>query len=187
VPSYRSECGGAGVAEVVFQEEVFGFFDTFESNASPGQLAAREDALDAEVEEAEAPGKDDGIERDNDEAEHNAPPADEFKSFVAVSEGIGCGSLGEVAQAEFEDEHGDTDDEDGDDVWDEEGATAVVVEFVWESPEISEADSGTDGGEDESASCSPAFTLFFQKLGHSRIAYCVLRIASRLHSSSYGG
>jgi len=65
-----------------------------------------------------------------------------------------------LAEGELHEGHGDTDEEEADEVGDEEESTTPGVAQVGEAPEVTEADGVADHGEDESRATHPTLTLF---------------------------
>ena len=122
--------------EIFVEEEIACQLNAFDTLACPWQFAAVEDALYAVAYEAEAVGQDDRVVGDDHEAKQDRPPSDKFGFLVYLSVSVRCRSLGEVAQAEFQNEHWYADAEHSYDVRNEERAAAVTVKLVWKAPEI---------------------------------------------------
>ena len=64
-----------------------------------------------------------------------------------------------LSERELEHEHWQTQEEEGQEVWHEEKTATVLVAEVWESPEVTESDSGTDSGENKGHWAGPAITI----------------------------
>ena len=64
-----------------------------------------------------------------------------------------------LAEGELHKGHGDTDEEEANEVGDEEESTTPSVAQVGEAPEVTEADGVADHGEDEGRATHPTLTL----------------------------
>ena len=80
-----------------------------------------------------------------------------------------------LAQGELEQEHGDAEEEEGDQVGNEEESTAPLVAEVGEAPEVTESDGGTDGSQHEGGVGCPTLSVS-----------SVVRVAEELNALVFG-
>src|SRR5690606_15682133 len=76
-------------------------------------------------------------------------PAEGLGTFLEPSECEWRAAAVAVTEGKIEEQQWDTGGQQGDDVGDQEGTTAIVVGNVGESPDVAQSDGGTDGREHE--------------------------------------
>jgi len=77
---------------------------------------------------------------------------------VDATEHTNVTSLEQLSEGELKHHHGETQEEESEQVGDEEDATSPLVSKVRETPEVSKTNSGTDSGQDEGSTSCPALS-----------------------------
>ena len=95
---------------------------------------------------AHGPGNDDGVVEGNKESDKHLEPAREFPPAANAAEGEGAGSAVAVPQGILQDKTRNAGCEERTQLGDKEGAAAVLVGDVGESPNVAKAHGRADRG-----------------------------------------
>jgi hypothetical protein len=83
-------------------------------------------------------------------------------AFVSHPEGVGCGALGEMPEAELEYQKRYPYTEHRSDIRNQKRPASARIELIRKTPKITQTNGRTDGSENKSASSAPVLPLFFK-------------------------
>ena len=115
----------------------------------------------AQNEVDERPSDDDVVVGSDAERGQDGGKADTGEARVDSSEHTDVTALELLTEGQFHECHGETDEEEADEVGNEEGGTTPGEAEVGETPEVSEADTVANHGKNEGHATQPARSLFF--------------------------
>ena len=117
-----------------------------------------EGVLEGSEQVDEGPGNDHiVVEGDGEGGEHGGE-SDTGEAGVDSTEHTNITTLELLTERELEHEHGDTEEEEADQVGDEEKSTTPLEAEVRETPEVTKTNGGSNGGQDEGVLIDPSLS-----------------------------